>query len=43
MHKHYILFLAFFSILVGQGSMLDMEDMTNTQLDDIREHLLNAT
>jgi protein involved in polysaccharide export with SLBB domain len=39
MHKHYILFLAFFSILVGQGSMLDMEDMTNTQLDDIREQL----
>ena len=39
MHKHYIIFLAFFSILVGQGSMLDMEDMTNTQLDDIREQL----
>mgnify|MGYP003691428597 CR=1 FL=1 len=39
MHKHYIIFLAFFSIVIGQDSMLDMEDITNTQLDDIREQL----
>jgi protein involved in polysaccharide export with SLBB domain len=39
MNKYYIIFLAFFSMLIGQGSMLDMENMTNTQLDDIREQL----
>ncbi len=39
MHRHYIILLAFVSILIGQGSMLDMEDMTNDRLDDIREQL----
>ena len=39
MYKHYIILLAFLSILIGQGSMLDMEDMTNDRLDDIREQL----
>tara|TARA_B100001250_G_scaffold214144_1_gene183690 strand:- start:3156 stop:5105 length:1950 start_codon:yes stop_codon:yes gene_type:complete len=42
MHKHYIIFLAFLSMLIGQGALLDMEDMedmTNDRLDDIREQL----
>ena len=39
MYKHYIILLAFLSILFGQNSMLDLEDVTNAQLDDIREQL----
>ena len=39
MYKHYIILLAFLSILIGQESMLDMQDMTNDRLDDIREQL----
>ena len=39
MNKYYIIFLASLSMLIGQGSLLDMEDMTNDRLDDIREQL----
>ena len=39
MYRHYIILLAFLSILIGQESMLDMQDMTNDRLDDIREQL----
>ena len=39
MHKQYIILVAFLSILVGQGSMRDLENTTNDRLDDIREQL----